>query len=234
MKTRIDHLVVGALNLQQGVSYVKEVLGVIMPYGGMHVQMGTHNHLMQLGKDVFLEVISINPDIDPPKAPRWYGLDDPFIKRQIEKQPVFLTWVVNTKNINKFIQKASVSFGTPELISRGELRWHFGVPDDGRLIAGGMLPYVIEWQTDHHPASNMADEGCRLKSIEIHHPLPFWIKSVLESIDASALVKVHALPKNEVPHLIANIDTSSGERKLHSNDSLFNNSLKVAGLWPTP
>ena len=113
-------------------------------------------------------------------------------------------------------------------------RWHFGVPDDGRLIAGGMLPYVIEWQTDHHPASNMADEGCRFKSIEIHHPLPFWIKSVLESIDASELVKVHALPKNEVPHLIATIDTSSGERKLHSNDSLFNNSLKMAGLWPTP
>ena len=234
MKTRIDHLVVGALNLQHGVSYVKEVLGVVMPYGGMHVQMGTHNHLMQLGKDVFLEVISIDSDIDPPKAPRWYGLDDPFIKRQIKKRPVFLTWVVNTKNINAFIQKASVSFGTPELISRGELRWYFGVPDDGRLIAGGMLPYVIEWQIDRHPASNMADVGCRLKSLEIHHPLPFWIKSVLGSIDASDLVKVHALPKNEVPYLIANIDTPSGERKLHSNVSLLNNSRKVTGLRPTP
>jgi hypothetical protein len=42
--------------------------------------------------------------------------------------------------INAFIQKASISLGTPELISRGEARWYFGVPDDGRLIAGGMLP----------------------------------------------------------------------------------------------
>jgi len=234
MKTRIDHLVVGALNLQQGVSYVKEVLGIVMPYGGMHVQMGTHNHLMQLGEDVFLEVISINPDIDPPKAPRWYGLDDPFIKRQIEKRPVFLTWVVNTKNINEFLQKASVSFGTPELIRRGELSWYFGIPDDGRLIAGGMLPYVIEWQTDRHPASNMADVGCRLKSLEIHHPLPLWLKSVLECIGASDLVKVHALPKNGVPHLIAKIDTPNGERKLHSNVRLCNNSLKMTGLRPTP
>lgn len=224
MKTRIDHLVVGALNLQQGVSYIKEVLGVVMPYGGVHVQMGTHNHLMQLGKDVFLEVISINPDIDRPKSPRWYGLDDPFIKRQFEKRPAFITWVVNTKNINEFIQKACISFGTPELISRGALRWHFGVPDDGRLIAGGMMPYVIEWQSDRHPASNMADVGCRLKSIEIHHPLPLWIKSVLESIDALDLVKVRALQKNEVPHLIANIETPSGERQLHSNVGLFNNS----------
>lgn len=223
MKTRIDHLVVGALNLQQGVSYVKEVLGVDIPYGGMHVQMGTHNHLMQLGEDVFLEVISINPDMQPPKAPRWYGLDDPFIRRQIEKRPVFLTWVVNTKNINEFIQKANISFGVPELITRGELRWYFGVPDDGRLIAGGMLPYVIEWQTDSHPASNMADVGCRLKSLEIHHPFPSWIKSVLTSVGAYDLVKVYALPKNEAPHLIANIDTLSGKRKLYSNDSVIDN-----------
>jgi len=227
MKTRIDHLVIGALNLQQGVSYVKEVLGVVMPYGGMHVQMGTHNHLMPLGEDVFLEVISICPSIEPPKAPRWYGLDDPFIKRQTEKRPVFLTWVVNTKNINELIEKASISFGTPELIRRGELSWYFGVPDDGRLLCGGILPYVIEWQTRRHPATKMADAGCRLKSLELHHPLPFWIKSVLESIDASDLVKVHALPKDEVPHLIAYIDTPSGERKLDSNVRLFSGSESI-------
>ncbi len=226
MKTRIDHLVVGALNLKKGVSFVKEILGIDIPYGGVHMQMGTHNHLVQLGNDVFLEVIAINPDIDPPKAPRWYGLDDPFIRQRIEKQPILLTWVVNTININEFVQKASISFGKPELINRGVLNWYFGIPDDGRLVAGGMLPYVIEWQTDSHPASNMADAGCRLQSLEIHHPFPYWLQSVLESINALDLVKVFALPKNELPYLIAHINTPSGEKKLLSNVSMFNKNLK--------
>ena len=222
MQTRIDHLVIGAQTLEQGVAYIKEVLGVEMPFGGVHLQMGTHNHLIQLGENVFLEVIAINPDIDPPQSPRWFGLDDPFIKRQIEIQPVLLTWVVNTQNIIAFIEKANISYGTPQLIHRGELSWYFGVPEDGRLLAGGMLPYVIEWQTETHPAPNMTDVGCRFKSLEIHHPYPLWIASVLESIDASDLVNVQALSEDNAPHLVACIDTPDGERKLQSNFSRMN------------
>jgi len=81
MGTRIDHLVIGADNLEQGISFVRERLGIDIPYGGVHPQMGTHNHLVQLGNDIFLEVIAINPDMEPPNAPRWFGLDDPFIRR---------------------------------------------------------------------------------------------------------------------------------------------------------
>lgn len=97
MQTRIDHLVIGAADLIQGVQYVKECLGVDMPCGGAHEKMGTHNHLMRLGGDIFLEVIAVNPDDDPPENLRWYGLDDPYIRRQIQSQPIFLTWVVNTE-----------------------------------------------------------------------------------------------------------------------------------------
>lgn len=225
MKTRIDHLVIGAPNLKKGIYFVKETLGIDIPFGGVHMQMGTHNHLIQLGNDIFLEVIAINPDIEPPKAPRWYGLDDPFIRRQIEQQPILLTWVVNTHNINEFVQKASISFGKPELISRGKLSWYFGLPADGRLLAGGMLPYVIEWQSSSHPASSMSDAGCRFQSLEIHHPCPEWLLTVLESINALNLVKVYALPKNELPHLIAYINTPSGEKKLMSNISMFNKNV---------
>jgi hypothetical protein len=94
MQTQIDHLVVGAANLAQGVSYVKECLGVDIPYGGVHETMGTHNHLMQIGNNSFLEVIAINPAGDPVEHPRWYGLDDPFVRQQILVQPTLLTWVV--------------------------------------------------------------------------------------------------------------------------------------------
>ena len=80
MTTNLDHLVVGAASLEQGVTYIQEQLGVAIPKGGEHPLMGTHNHLMQLGNDVFLEVIAVNPDAPTPDRPRWYGLDDPFVR----------------------------------------------------------------------------------------------------------------------------------------------------------
>lgn len=216
MLTSIDHFVIGAGSLKQGVDYVRNCFGVDMPYGGVHRKMGTYNHLMQLGDGVFLEVIAINHDIEPPNRPRWYGLDDPFIQQQIKMQPTLLTWVVNTGQINELMRRASFSLGKAELIRRGELSWHFGLPDDGMLLGGGMLPYVIEWLTDGHPSANMADLGCRLRSLEIYHPYPLWLQSALASIGALDLVKIGALPKNEAPYLTASVSTPLGIKKLSS------------------
>nr|WP_319395630.1 VOC family protein [uncultured Desulfobacter sp.] len=216
METQIDHLVIGAKTLSQGVKYVKKRLGVEMPYGGVHTKMGTHNHLMRTGKNTFIEIIAINHDIEPPDHPRWFGLDDPFIRQQIDTQPSLLTWVVNTHDIQRLIQRSTLSLGKAELISRGKLNWYFGLPEDGRLLAGGMLPYVIQWQTDTHPSANMPDLGCRLDRLEIYHPYQRWLQSALSSIDASDLVQIHALSKNEFPYMIAYINSPFGIKKLCS------------------
>ena len=45
----LDHLTVAALTLEQGVDHVRRALGVVVPPGGAHPLMGTHNCLMQLG-----------------------------------------------------------------------------------------------------------------------------------------------------------------------------------------
>jgi len=191
-----------------------------MPFGGVHRQMGTHNHLMRLGKDVFLEVIAVNPDGDRPPGPRWYGLDDPFVRAQIQRQPTLLTWVVNTTSIHDLIRGATLSFGKPERIRRGALSWDFGVTDDGRMIAGGMLPHVIQWHTDLHPASQMADRGCRIHKLEIHHPFPRWIEAALTSIGALDLVTIQPLPKNALPGLAADIETPKGRIHLKSSGGM--------------
>ena len=217
MPTRIDHLVLGAGSLAQGLEYVRERLGVDMPFGGVHAKMGTHNHLMQLGNEIFLEIIAIDPDIEPPVRPRWFGLDDAFVRQRIEIQPALLAWVVNTQDIHRLMKQAAFSLGTAELITRGDLSWYFALPEDGRLIAGGMLPYAIEWQTDRHPSANMADRGCRLQCLEIYHPYPRWLESMLTSIGAPDLVTIKALTKNATPFMIAHIDTPSGVRELRSH-----------------
>ncbi|MGB8424371.1 MAG: VOC family protein [Desulfobacterales bacterium] len=217
MLTKIDHLVIGAANLAQGVNYVKEYLGVDMPYGGEHPKMGTHNHLMRLGSDMFLEVIAINPAGESPENPRWYGLDDPFVGCRLAARPALLTWVVNTNNIGELLKQAKIDFGEATALSRGALNWSFGLPDDGRLLAGGMLPYAIEWPIGTHPSKNMADAGCRFKGLEIYHPYPVWLQSVLDSIGAGDLAKIYPLQKGRFACLVTHIDTPTGEKELRSD-----------------
>jgi len=118
MHTQIDHLVIASANLEQGVNYVRDMLGVEMPFGGVHQKMGTHNHLMQLGNSVFLEIISIDPDIEPPNRPRWFGLDDPLIRRKVKTEPTLLTWVVNTDDLKALTGSAAFSLGKIEQITR--------------------------------------------------------------------------------------------------------------------
>jgi len=217
MNTKLDHIVIGAATLKQGVDYIKSLLEVDIPEGGEHPLMGTHNHLIQLGNDTFLEVIAINPDAPAPKCPRWYGLDDPFVREKLEQRPRLLTWVVSTNDISKLQSQASFTFGEAVLVSRDDLTWHFAIPDDGRILAGGMLPYLIQWHTDSHPSRRMADTGCRLIKLEIHHPYSDWLSSILSDIGAKHLVGVHPLERTSAPFLSVHLETPTGIKVLDSH-----------------
>src|SRR3954469_7122628 len=75
--TELDHITVAARSLAQGLAYLRDALGVDLPYGGAHPRMATHNHLLRLGPALFLELIAIDPTAPPPARPRWFQLDDP-------------------------------------------------------------------------------------------------------------------------------------------------------------
>lgn len=216
MKTKIDHLVIGAATLEQGVAYVKDQLGVDIPFGGVHETMGTHNHLMRLNAEIFLEVIAINPAGKPPEQPRWYGLDDPYVRQQIVQQPSLLGWVVSTQAIKTLLPQTQYPFGEIRQISRGDLSWYFGLPEDGRLLAAGMVPYVMQWQTESHPANNMQDTGCQLQQLSLHHANANWLEGVLEQIGAREIVSIHALENHAAPYIEAHINTPNGLKTLTS------------------
>lgn len=216
MRNAIDHLVIGASSLEQGVQYVRETLGVEIPFGGVHKTMGTHNHLMRLGGEVFLEVIAVNLQGEAALQPRWYGLDDPYVQAQIARQPALLTWVVNTSNLPALLRSVDMDFGVSTAVSRGALSWLFGLPRDGRLLAAGMLPYLIEWKTDAHPSHKMAELGCTLESLEINHPNPDWLSGQLKSVAADGLVAVADAGHLSRPALRARINTPSGIKTLCS------------------
>jgi len=216
MRTKLDHLVIAAETLEQGVDYVRSTLGVQIPKGGFHKTMGTYNHLMQLGDGTYLEVIAIDPDATLPDQPRWFGLDDSLMRGSLRQQPRLITWVINTTEFEKLNHASSFSIGTPTEFSRDNLRWQISLPGDGRLLASGFLPYIIQWHSKPHPSLEMADLGCRLHSLEIYHNRANWLRSMLKSIGADHLVRIHALPDGESAYLSASIETVSGIKVLTS------------------
>ena len=48
-KCSIDHIVITAPSLADGMEYVHRALGVVPEPGGGHPRMGTHNALLKLG-----------------------------------------------------------------------------------------------------------------------------------------------------------------------------------------
>ncbi len=209
-----DHLVIGAASLEQGAAYVQERLGLAVSGGGEHPLMGTHNRLLKLGEGVFLEVIAVNPDAPAPERPRWFGLDDPCVRESLARRPRLLGWVVRTPNIAQVQAKTSFSFGEAVPVNRGTLSWHFGLPDDGRLLASGMLPYFLTWSTSEHPAEQLANSGCTLERLEIFHPYTTWLTQNLKAIGAADLVKLTPLEDDTAPCLRAHIRTPTGLKTL--------------------
>lgn len=210
----LDHLVVAAHSLDQGADYLRDILGVDIPAGGKHQSMATHNLVMQLGNDAYIEVIAIDPDGKTPRHPRWFELDTPHMRTAIEQQPRLITWVIKTDDLRVLAGNAGFDVGRPTELSRDDLRWEFALPDDGRLLAGGMLPYCIQWHSSPHPSQNMADTGCLLQELTIHHNRPRWFNDRLDAIEAGHLVHIESLADGETPYLEAIIDTPSGRVSL--------------------
>jgi len=207
---RLDHIVVAAATLGQGVEYLRDLLGVEVPAGGVHATMGTHNRVMQLGGDAYLEIIAINPDGTVPPRPRWFGLDAALLRAALAERPRLVTWVMNTPNLAALAASADFAVGTPAAFSRDDLSWDIALTDDGRLLADGLLPYCIQWHNSPHPSRKMADLGCRLQKLILHHNRPDWLAARLESLDATQLVEIDPLTDSESPRLTAVIDTPRG------------------------
>lgn len=222
-KCRMDHLVIAAKTLEAGVQFVSDKFGVDIPKGGEHLNMATHNHVMQLGNDAFLEVIAVAPELegnpDYVARPRWFGLDEMWLQQSLDSGPSLVAWVVNTDDVKNLSSACPFSLGRVKPFSRGELNWLFALPDDGRLLAGGALPYVMQWQTESHPSQGMKDLGVRLKSLTIAHRYPDWLKENLDQLGVAHLVDVVKATDALTPRLTATFDTpatGSTELVLHS------------------
>lgn len=177
MNTELDHLVIVADSLAQGVAWCERTLGVTPGPGGRHALMGTHNRLLALGGEDFprayFEVIAIDPEAPPPGRRRWFGMDDPALQAAVREAPRLVHMVLRTEQLEMLrwgLINRGVDPGVPVALERdtpqGPLSWRLLLRDDGRAACDGWLPTLIEWR-DRHPVDNLPASPLRLQSLAL-------------------------------------------------------------------
>lgn len=212
MSFQFDHLVIAADNLEQGIEYIEQKFNAKIPFGGAHDQMGTHNHLMQIGHGIFLELIAINPTATPPTPPqkRWFNLDNPTLQKQLKNQPLLVTWVARTNNLQAEIKHLKVDIGKIHNVSRGNLSWQITIPQNGAPTEHGLFPPLIEWQNNQSPAPKMANLGIKLQQFTLTHPQPQKLKGLLKNYQPSTQFEL--LVKQGAYKIEANFTNSNGKK----------------------
>ncbi len=222
MSNRLDHLVVAAASLEQGVAWCEATLGVAPGPGGVHATMGTHNRLLRLSTEAFpdcyLEIVAIDPAAPPPGRARWFGLDAPTLHQRLAQRPRLVAAVVRTPLIEMHrwgLINVGIHPGEPIAFERaspaGPLAWRMLVRDDGALLHGGALPVLIEWKGERHPAQAMPAAGLSLQSLRLAG-LPRRAQDVLK------LRGIEVATEAEGPALTATFATPRGDVTLTSDD----------------
>ena len=173
----LDHLVLAARTLAQGLDWCEAALGIRPDAGGRHALMGTHNRVFAIGSARFprayFEIIAIDPDAPAPPHPRWFDLDDAALQRALARGPRLVHWVARCESIaatRAALLAAGIDTGEPRQAERmtpqGLLRWRIGVRADGHRPLGGAAPALIEWG-DRHPTDSMPASGVALQAMRV-------------------------------------------------------------------
>ena len=205
-----DHLVVAADTLDQGSAYLRDRLGVSPAGGGTHVAMGTHNRVLKLGPDRYLEVIAIDPDGRQPDSPRWFNLDDPDLQARLKERPRLIAWVARTDAVDALAEAVYGQRVDVRAMQRGALQWRFAFTRDGSLPGGGLIPHLIQWAGDGHPAESMVESGCTLVGLDGTHTDPASVRKIIASLGLEGTLTIHPISEPQSPGLSARIETPAG------------------------
>lgn len=162
---RLDHVAYAASHdhLADVVQRIGSRLGAGLQDGGRHPRFGTHNFVLPLAGDTYVEVVAA---LDHPAADR-----APFgraVRRRADDGGGWLGWVVAVDDISaveRRLGRAAVE-GNRHRPDGVELRWRqIGVQE---LLDDPQLPFFVEWQVDsgQHPAAG-ADHRVRVSRLEI-------------------------------------------------------------------
>lgn len=201
--TSLDHLVYYADDLDQGIAELEAQLGVAPVHGGSHPGFGTHNALLSLGEEVYLEVLSPDPALNARDKTEW-------MRQNLSEGRNMLTWVMRTHDIDAVSdasrqQGAAIgeSFkGSREAPDGTLLEWQLSDPK--AMPFGGCVPFLIDWGTTPHPAST-APRGGQLTGFSIKHPRADELRKVFAAMGADISVT-----EASEPAIVARIEGKFG------------------------
>ena len=206
----IDHLVIGAATLEAGAAYLERHLGVRPVPGGPHPGAGTHNMLLGLGPDQYIEIIAPDPAQGTPAHPRPFDLDDPALKLALEAEPQLIAYVVATPAIETVVARLGASHGGEvRAMRRGALSWRMAFPPQ-RQDMGNLIPPLIQWD-GARAAAQIPDSGWRLASLEAQHP---DMDALREAIAARGLAEAIKLRQSPSARLIAHLRHQDGRESV--------------------
>jgi glyoxalase-like protein len=204
---KVDHLVYATPELQVGVERIERVLGVRATPGGQHPGRGTRNALLSLGPGTYLEIIGPDPEQPTPAQPRQFGIDD-------LKEPRLVTWAAKGKQLEQLANEAGrggvklgeVIPGTRQRADGVVLSWRY--TDPRTVVAGGIVPFFIDWGKTPHPAST-ATQGASLIGLRAEHPDPEQVQNALSRLGLD--LRVQPGPR---PALVATVSGPRGRVEL--------------------
>ena len=233
MKTQIDHLVVVAKTLEQGVQWCEAKLGITPGVGAEQAAQGTHTRLFKIATPAnplaYLEIIAINPaskKSTSPTARRWFDMDDAALQAAVAIEPRLVHFVAHTDDIQaaRNALKAQDIDRGPAVHDkrhsrRGVLQWQMTVREDGQRLFNGALPSLMQWGKSDaseplrlHPRNSLPRSGVTLQSLTITHPTASKLQAAYEAIGLSD-VAVETGPAN----LVAALNTPLGIVVLESH-----------------
>jgi hypothetical protein len=180
---KLDHLTVIAPTLREGVQHVQKCLGLEIPFGTRHDYMGTHNHRLQLGDNVYLEIVALDPDGVEPARPRWFGLNNQEkVRSDWDAGRRLRGWVANTGDIVSTLSTYGAIFGDKVPLPTDSPSFDFAIPADGSLPLDGAAPSLIDHRGDPTSMALIPDMGARLRSLTLEHPDPAAIRALYISL----------------------------------------------------
>jgi hypothetical protein len=224
-QARLDHLVIVAQTLEQGVAWCERVLGVTPGPGGTHPLMGTHNRLLRIATvdypRAYLEIIAPDPAAHAQArrpGSRWFDMDDGKLMHEVQEHgPRLVHFVANVPDV-ALAASAWAGLGidrgealqASRMTAKGLLQWRITVRGDGRRLFDGCLPTLIEWE-DVHAAAGMGESGLALQSLQVTHPDAPRLQEAFEAIG------LHGVAVGQGPaNLCATLLTPKGRVKLES------------------
>ena len=225
MTAHIDHLVIAAATLDEGVAWCEQTLGISPGPGGEHPLMGTHNRLFKIASaqypGAYFEIIAIDKGAACTRQQgerRWFDLDNEALQQQLKQLgPQLVHFVASTPRAAPAMQAlAALGIDRGELLEAsrmtplGLLSWKITVRADGQRLMNGTLPTLIEW-TGAHPTDNMAASGITLQSLTASQPDILALQAGYAAINLQGVTVSQGLV-----NLIATLQTPRGLLTLES------------------